>query len=364
VISVIGMAKMGRHFILSKPPDWMLLCERCGGTVERHDLKHFCGKCRLNCGPCCLPLADPKNLASGRLNCRGCEVMSFTTGTKEVTRPLLRYHGGKWLLAQWIISHFPKHRVYVEPCGGAASVLMQKQRAYGEVYNDIDSELVNVFRVLRDRQSAADLERLLRLTPFSRDEFRLAYDPTECKVEQARRTIVRSFMGFGSAAVSKAHKTGFRSNANRSGTTLARDWQNYPNHIHAFVERLQGVLIENEQAENVIKRHDTPETLFYIDPPYPWSTRYQSAAWADCYRHEMKDDDHRNLATVLWRVKGAVIISGYPCELYDRELYPDWKRVKRKAYADGAAERTEVLWMNKRAEACLTQRSLWGGVEL
>jgi len=110
------------------------------------------------------------------------------------TRPVLRYHGGKWRLASWIISHFPPHRVYVEPFGGAASVLLRKPRSYAEVYNDMDGEIVNVFRVLRDPARARELERVLRLTPFAREEFELSYIRDEDPIEQARRTIVRAFI--------------------------------------------------------------------------------------------------------------------------------------------------------------------------
>src|SRR3954470_24963100 len=86
-------------------------------------------------------------------------------------RPALRYHGGKWKIAPWIISHFPPHRIYVEPFGGAASVLLRKHRAYAEVYNDLDDWAVNLFRLLGDEQSAERLRRLLELTPFARTEF-------------------------------------------------------------------------------------------------------------------------------------------------------------------------------------------------
>src|SRR3990172_7088785 len=101
------------------------------------------------------------------------------------TRPALRYFGGKWRLAPWIVSHFPAHRIYVEPFGGGASVLIRKPRSYGEIYNDIDSHVVNVFRVLRDPQTADELEQLLRLTPFARDEFVLAREPSLDPVEDA-----------------------------------------------------------------------------------------------------------------------------------------------------------------------------------
>lgn len=274
------------------------------------------------------------------------------------TRPVLRYHGGKWLLAPWLLEHFPRHRVYVEPFGGAASVLVQKRRSYAEVYNDLDLEVVNVFRVLRDPSSAAELERLLRLTPFARAEFLEAYEPAADPVEWARRTVIRSFMGFGSAAVNRDHRTGFRSNSNRSGTTPARDWVNWPSRLRGFVERLQGVVLENRPALEVIPQHDTSSTLFYVDPPYPFETRSlpRGALSPFCYRHEMTDADHRALAQVLREVSGMVVLSGYPCPLYDEELFPDWQRVTRKALADGARERVEVLWMNAACVAGLRRR--------
>lgn len=273
----------------------------------------------------------------------GEEVMT----DKTLTRPVLRYHGGKWRLAPWIISHFPAHRVYVEPFGGAASVLMCKPRSYAEVYNDKWATVVNVFRVLRDPQQAAELERALYLTPFARDEFDLC-DGNYADlppVEAARRTILRSFAGFGSGATNSQHDTGFRANSNRSGTTPAHDWSNFPRHIQSFTERLRGVVIENREAVAVMQHHDTPETLHYVDPPYPLGTRYMDAG-SKVYAYDLADDDHRALARALRGLRGMVVLSGYPCDLYDVELYPDWQRIERKAHADGARDRTEVLWLS------------------
>jgi DNA adenine methylase len=265
------------------------------------------------------------------------------------SRPVLRYHGGKWRLAPWIISHFPPHRVYTETFGGAASVLVRKPRAYSEVYNDLDSELVNLFRVLRDPQDGPALVGLLRLTPFARDEFESSYAPAADPVEQARRTVVRSFMGFGSNAHNR--RTGFRANSNRSGTTPAHDWGNYPDQLAAVLERLRGVVIENRPAVEVIRQHDSPETLHYVDPPYPKESRSDAG---DDYGHEMDTEDHRALATALHTLDGMVILSGYACDLYDDELFPDWHRVARGTFADGARARTEVLWLNLAATARLT----------
>lgn len=271
-----------------------------------------------------------------------------------ITRPVLRYHGGKFILAPWIIANFPAHRIYVEPFGGGASVLLRKGRSYAEVYNDLDGEIVNLFRVLRDPVQARELLRLLALTPYARDEYRLAYEPHADPVEQARRTCLRSFAGFSSGSTS-GHLTGFRANSNRSGTTPAHDWANYPATLVGVIERLRGVVIENKDACEVMRQHDGPDTLHYVDPPYPIVARSASAAKHlannPLYRYEMTDDQHRALADVLHSLRGAVVLSGYGCQLYDTELYPDWRRVTRAALADGAAPRTEVLWLNSRAAA-------------
>jgi DNA adenine methylase len=258
------------------------------------------------------------------------------TSENEIRRPALRYHGGKWLLAQWIISHFPKHRCYVEPFGGAASVLLQKERSYAEVYNDLDDELVNLFKVIRN--DGERLKELLHLTPFSRTDFAESYEVSSDSVEQARRTVVRSFLGFGSNSHNQS--TGFRANSNRSGTTPARDWRNFPEAMPWMIDRLRGVVIENRDAVTVMQAHDGPETLHYVDPPYVPETRDKGKD----YRHELTIEDHRRLATALCELKGSVVLSGYPCALYD-ELFADWDRVERKALADGARERTEVLWL-------------------
>lgn len=276
------------------------------------------------------------------------------------TRPVLRYHGGKWKMAPWIISHFPAHRVYVESFGGAASVLMQKPRSHGEVYDDLDGEVVALFQVLRDPAMAERLRKAVALTAFARQEFRLSYQPSDDQVEQARRGIVRAFMGFGSAAFTKGHKTGFRSNSNRSGTIPATDWSTYPQQIPAMAERMRGVVVENRPAVDVIAQHDGAETLHYVDPPYPHSTRSLSVSMGrNCYRNEMSDDQHRDLAKTLRSVAGFVVLSGYPCDLYDRDLYPDWHRINRRTHADGARERTEAIWLNAAASNAINRQEKW-----
>ena len=270
-----------------------------------------------------------------------------------VERPVLRYHGGKWMLAPWIISQMPQHRIYVEPYGGGGSVLMRKPRSYAEVYNDSWDVVVNVFRVLRDPAMACILREQLRLTPFSRTEFRDCGDVELMKIsnpiERARRTILRSFAGFGSASTNAAYATGFRSNSSRSGTTPAQDWMHFPDYVNAFTERLSGVVIENKEAIPLMLQHDTPQTLFYVDPPYPHSTRNMNLGNA-AYAHELTDSDHRALAKCLRSLRGIVMLSGYRCDLYD-ELWGDWECRKKDHFADGARRRVECLWVNAAASS-------------
>ena len=262
------------------------------------------------------------------------------------SRPLLRWHGGKWRIAPWIISQFPPHRYYTETFGGAASVLLQKPRAFAEVYNDLDGELVNLFRVLQKPRQAENLIYLLKTTPFARKEFNRSYGSIKEPIEKARRLVIRSFMGFGSNAHTASHKTGFRSFSNRSHTTPAHDWANFPIELQIIVERLQGVVIENRPAIEIMSQHDTEDTLHYCDPPYLMSTRTDRSR---DYNHELTDNDHVNLANFLRTLKGMVIVSGYDSPLYDK-LFSDYKKMTKKAFADGARERLECLWISPNAQ--------------
>jgi len=275
----------------------------------------------------------------------------------DVTRPVLRWHGGKWRLAPWVIAHLPPHRIYVEPFGGAASVLLRKPRSYAEVYNDLDSDVVGLFRVLREPLQARCLIELLKLTPFSREEFLAAYEPADDPVERARRLVARSFMAFGTTGRRK-NATGFRAKAYRENQTGAGDFVTHPDTLSAVVERMRGVTIEHKPAIAVMTAQDTPETLHYCDPPYMHATRTAQAKWANdrAYAVEMSDEEHVALLEALKRLTGMVVLSGYPSALYDAAL-SGWRRVEKAALADGAKKRVEVLWINPRASAALDRIS-------
>lgn len=281
-----------------------------------------------------------------------------------ITRPALRYHGGKFRLAPWIMQFFPPHGCYVEPFGGAAGVLLRKPPVYAEVYNDLDGEIVNFFRVLRDPALRADLIEACRLTPYARDEFDLAYEPTDDMLERARRTCVRAAMGFGSAGATKA-TTGFRTDTRRKYGTAQHNWAAYPDHIGPIGERFHGVLIENRPALDVIADHDGPNTLFFVDPPYVHETRHMRNKGG--YRCEMDDAAHLQLLQALQRVDGMVVLCGYPCDLYEGEL-GGWQRHHTEACISGGrgtSLRTEVVWLNPACSAALDRAAggLFAGQE-
>lgn len=265
---------------------------------------------------------------------------------------MLRYHGGKWKLAPWLMDFFPPHRMYVEPFAGAASVLMRKPRCAAECLNDLDERIVAVFRLLRDEEKAAELRRRLELTPFARAEFEDAYEPAEDEIDAVRKTIVLSFMGHGSDSVGRGYRTGFRCKDSDARALPSAEWAGWPAEIPSFVERLRGVAIENRDAVEVILRLDSPGTLFYVDPPYPIHTRTSSVG-KHGYRHELTDDDHIRPSETLHGVDGMVVLSGYACDLYDVQLYADWQRHERPTLADGARPRIEVVWLNAACVAAL-----------
>lgn len=269
-----------------------------------------------------------------------------------IRRPVIRYPGGKYNLAKWVISHFPPHETYVELFGGAASVLMRKPRSAGEIYNDINGDVVNVFRVLRDREQAEVLKQQLILTPFAYQEYKDAYEKTDEPIERARRLIFRSFAGIGSDAVFRKN-AGFRGLKNKqSGITAATEWARYPAEIIRFVERLQGVTIEHRDAFRLLDLYDRKETLFYADPPYLMETR---SAKSVMYVDEFDENEHIRLAQVLKALRGKVIVSGYVSNLYE-ELYAGWKQVRRKSKAQNGLPRVECLWLSPNIRATLFDR--------
>ncbi len=271
-------------------------------------------------------------------------------------RPLLRYHGGKFRLADWIISQMPNHTIYCEPFGGGASVLLRKPRVATECYNDLSKEVVTVFRVMQDEDKMKKLQHKLKYTPFARDEYELACEYTDDDIELARRVIVRLWFGFATSGARDA-KSGFRSFYKGGERSPATAWAEYPDVLTYYCARLQGVYIENRPAVEVIRKFDSDETLFYVDPPYLRDTRKSVGR---CYEYEMSDAEHEKLLRYLLGVKGKVMISGYNNDIYNDYLI-GWAKTTKTVQAagrKGGTNREEVLWLSPNTEI----GGLFGGV--
>lgn len=255
------------------------------------------------------------------------------------------YFGGKITLGPAIASMLPPHLHYVEPYCGSLAVLLAKAPAPHETVNDLSAELVTFWRVLREQQD--ELERVCRMTPHSRVEQRMSYEPAASDLETARRVFVRLTQGRSA----KLSSTGFRQFVKPTGTTgMPKYLRGYFERFAPVVDRLFDVTLESMPALDLIAKFGAePDVLLYVDPPYLGSTRAESV---DGYQHEMlSESDHRDLAEALHSARAAVVLSGYPSDLYDRELYTGWDR-HTMATGTGQGDkqwgnRTEVLWSNR-----------------
>lgn len=256
-------------------------------------------------------------------------------------RPLLRYHGGKWKLASWIISYFPNHTRYVEPYCGAANILLKKQPAYSEVINDINDEVINLFEVISTPTDRTWLQNDINYTPYSRVVFENAKtQQTPCNMTRAKNFLIRSHMGFNAAAPN----TGFRSNSNRTSSTPAHNWRDMPFIIGVTAKRIRGVIIENQCALKTMRQHDCKDTLHFVDPPYLPSTRTATSK----YVYDLSELDHIELLECIHSLKGMVVLCGYNSNLYQNYLVDTWGWVKVEKQTRTAQnqKRTECIWLN------------------
>lgn len=268
---------------------------------------------------------------------------TLSRGTRKIA---FGWYGGKYSHLGWLLPLLPQTTHYCEPFGGSAAVLLNRAPSPVETYNDLDGELVNFFRVLRERQ--AELTEQIGLTPFSREEYELAISPLTPEVgevERARRFFVRARQArTGQAQNATAGRWAHCKLNSRAGMAAAVSrWLGSVEGLSEVAQRLLRVQIEHAPALEVLQRYDSPETLFYCDPPYVHATRGDTRNYA----FEMTDEDHRQLAQVLRTRQGLVAVSGYHCELMD-ELYGDWYVTESGPVTAHSvkSERVEVLWTN------------------
>jgi DNA adenine methylase len=258
--------------------------------------------------------------------------------------PIKRY-GGKGRVAHLLVPHFARAKVYAEPFFGAGSIFYKiSPGTYErEAVNDLDASIVTFFRVLRDRTD--DLVRVCELTPYARDEFRVALEHSDDPLEEARRVWVRHRQGLAGAATTIGNWGRDPGEVNGWGPTKTESKLRF---LKAFASRLRSAEIDNIDAADFIEKWGQSVTFIYCDPPYAPETRTGKT-----YAHEMTTDDHRRLAAALRAAvdRGAhVAISGYPSALYD-ELFAGWRVTSVDVSLYGARDtkgqrRTECLWMS------------------
>lgn len=268
----------------------------------------------------------------------------------KIKKPLLRYPGGKFRLLNWLGGFVPPHKIYTESFCGPASLLFWKEPAITEVINDTNSDVVNVFQVLRDPVQSGILKELVRLTPFAREEYELCYVPSDDPIEKARRYICRASF---SQRKGPLQKSGFDTRINGDSYCGRVNYhKNYHRSIDLFTERLKQVVVENRDALDVISQFDRPETFHFVDPPY--------LAVDNVYPDKFGEEKHRQLSDVLLGARGKIILCGYQSEEYRRWYEEnDWARYDAKAYADGGHKRTESIWLNPAAQEFQTQTELF-----
>lgn len=255
---------------------------------------------------------------------------------------VFKYPGAKWSLAQWIIEHFPPHHSYLEPFFGSGAVLFGKPRSAIETINDLDGDVINLFHWIRN-----DPDRLataIHWTPYAREVYEKAWAAQYTETDSFQRAVdfyIRMMQGHGFRTTGE--KVGWKNDVQgRESAYAARGWCKTPSAIFEAAERLRGVQIENLPALDVIKRFNYPNVLIYADPPYIIEARQ---AKRPQYRHEMTDEDHRELLDALKAHRGPVLLSGYDSSLYS-EVLQGWYRDEANALAQTATRRREVLWMN------------------
>lgn len=262
---------------------------------------------------------------------------------------ILHYPGSKWNMAEWIISHMPTHTTYLEPFFGSGAVLFNKTPSPLETINDLDGEVVNLFKVIRDKPE--ELAQKVYWTPYSREEYYNAHESDgENDIERARLFLVRCWMARGG---NTADRTGWKHNIDvlkSPNNKMPEQWAKVPDRIMAVTDRLKSVQIERQPALKLIERYKDSSVMIYADPPYLLSTRSNRL-----YRNEMTDSDHIDLLEALDAHPGPVLLSGYDHPMYNDRL-KHWQREEKQATAEMGRTRTEVLWINTIAAEAAGQQ--------
>ena len=260
-------------------------------------------------------------------------------------KSILKYPGSKWRIAEWIINQFPEHHSYLEPFFGSGAVLFNKPFSNIETINDLDQNVVNLFKCIRE--NPGKLSKIIEATPYSRCEYDSMYHAgvPDCKYEKARQFLVKCWQGHG-YRVNK-YKVGWKNDVQgREKAYAMKHWNNLPERVLVAAERLKQVQIECMPAVELIKRFKFSSVLIYADPPYLGDIR--TAHVKQQYSNEMLSvESHVELLEVLLQHPGPAIISGYESELYKEMLENrGWSKRSIRSNDQSGALRQEVIWLN------------------
>lgn len=253
---------------------------------------------------------------------------------------VLKWPGSKWSISNEIINIFPRHNIYIEPFFGSGAIFFSKAAVKTEILNDLDHDIFNLFKVIRD--SSKELAELIALTPYSREEYLNSYQRSGSNIEIARQFIVRSNMArAGMQYYSSSWRHAGPVLGSKNYQRVTGEWKKLPGYILAAAERLKDAEIENCDALDLVNKYNTSDTLIYLDPPYLLSTRRQRY-----YNIEMtENEEHIFLLRSVINHNGPVVISGYDSELYNNQLI-GWTKKYIKCNAEQGKHRTEVIWCN------------------
>ncbi len=278
-------------------------------------------------------------------------------------RSPIRYFGGKGNMVNRLLKYIPPHKIYVEVFGGAGALLFAKEPAGNEIYNDIDGDLVNLFKVLKDEKQFEKFYKLVSLTPYSREEYYYCYEHYKQEEDNVKRAYMffvvlrQGFVGY----ISKSWGYSINPIHHNMGAVVSR-YLSIIEMLPEIHQRIMRVQVENDDFRKIIPRYDTPNTFFYLDPPYIPHTRKHGK-----YQYEMSYEDHIDLINLILGVKGKVMLSGYPNDLYKKLEDNGWLKVEFKTacYAAGRTRftrilgkgsaitkqpRTEAIWMNYKLD--------------
>ena len=263
--------------------------------------------------------------------------------------PPFGYFGSKNKIAFELCQHLPPHNYWVEAFCGSSAVTLAKPPAPIEIINDVDGEIVNLFRQLRNNSKM--LCKQIELTPYAEDELLVARNENEDEtsdLERARQFLVKSMMAInGAFGDSKGGFSYSDSYSRNNKEARVNRWNNLPERLDKVVGRLKDVRIENKEAKKLIERFiDRPATLIYLDPPYLAERLHGYEIEANDYNF------HFDLLNLICTSRAMIFISGYKNELYSELLTEDkgWSLKEIEATTKGSngsvKKRTEVIWMN------------------